>query len=68
MIAPEDLKIETLRADYRGGQHVGCGPTAVRVTHLPTGIIASVTMRSQIAARDVAINMIECALTHPRYR
>lgn len=68
MIAPEDLKIEVLYPDRRGGQHVGFTIAPVKVTHIPSGITATVEQRSQIAAREIAINMIEAALTHPQYR
>lgn len=68
---PEDLKIEHWppRTDTRGGQHVGSGPSGVKVTHIPSGIEACVEIgRSQHVNREIAINMIEAAITHPRYR
>ena len=68
MILFEDLLIETKTEDRRGGQHVGMQPVTVIVTHVPSGITASVCQRSQLKARNIAISMIEAALTHPDYR
>lgn len=66
MIPPEDLKIETLYHPRRGGQHVGSDPHDVKVTHLPTGITATVGVcRSQYRNRMIAVGMIEAALTDP---
>ncbi len=64
VIPPEDLKVETLRRDQRGGQHVGVEPCDVKVTHLPTGITATVgCCRSQYRNRNIAVRMIESAIT-----
>lgn len=66
MIPVEDLKVEVLRQDHRGGQHVGVDPCDVKVTHLPTGISATVGFsRSQYRNRNVAMRMIESAITDP---
>ena len=70
MLDPADLKTEAWppRED-RGGQHVGTGPGGVKVTHVPSGIEACVSIgRSQHTNREIAINMIEAAVTHPRFR
>jgi protein subunit release factor A len=65
MIPEAELKVETLRRDQRGGQHVGTDPCDVRVTHIPTGITATVgCCRSQYRNRNIAVEMIEAALTH----
>ena len=70
MINLEDLKVEIWppRQD-RGGQHVGTGPSGVKVTHLPSGIEAFVEIgRSQHINRLIAVEMIEAAITHPMFR
>lgn len=68
LIDQKDLKVETRERDPRGGQHVGMRPCIVTVTHIPTGISASICQRSQAMARAIAIDMILTALTHPRFR
>jgi peptide chain release factor 1 len=68
LIEPEDLKVETKALYERGGQHVGTQPVVVTVTHIPTGISASITQKSQHMARTIAVDMILAALTHPRFR
>lgn len=66
MIPSDDLKVELLRRDRRGGQHVGSDPCDVKVTHIPTGITATVGYcRSQHRNRNVAVRMIESAITDP---
>lgn len=68
MILTEELKIESLTIEDRGGQHVGYTSAPMRVTHLPTGISVTVEMRSQHRSRLLAVEMIECALTSPNFR
>lgn len=68
MIPTEELKTETLRRDQRGGQHVGSDPCDVKVTHIPTGISATVgCCRAQHRNRSIAIRMIELALDDPEF-
>lgn len=67
MLKPEDVRIDIKRRDERGGQHVGMEPVVVTVTHLPTGISASICQQSQHKAREIAFDMILTALTHPRF-
>lgn len=70
LIGPEHLKIEHWPPrQNKGGQHVGTGPSGVKITHIPSGIEACVDIgRSQHVNRLIAMEMIEAALTHPRFR
>lgn len=70
MLKPEDVKIEHWPPHQgRGGQHVGTGPSGIKVTHLPSGIEACVEIgRSQFINREIAMDMILAAITHPRFR
>ena len=62
-IKPDDLRIETFKSGGAGGQYVNKTESAVRVIHLPTGIIvASQQERSQAQNRDVALNILRAKL------
>ena len=62
-IKPEDLKVETFKASGAGGQYVNKTESAIRVYHLPTGIVvASQQERSQMQNRDVAMGILRAKL------
>ena len=68
-IRPEDIKMDVFRSSGAGGQHINKTSSAVRLTHIPTGIVTSCqTQRSQVQNRDYAMKMLVAKLVEIKER